>query len=295
MARNAASSRAERAWAMLNYRLQRQSVPHPDCVDFGMGRSYAALVAEKASKKGARDRVDALMVSRGLAESRHRAQAMLLAGNVRVNGEPVRKPGAMVRSSATIEVIERPAYVSRGGDKLAHALATFGLDVTGAVCVDIGASTGGFTDCLLQNGAARVYAVDVGYGLLDYKLRQDSRVVVMERTNARDLSPLPEVCDLAVIDVAFIGIEKVLPAVVRSLRPRASIVALIKPQFQAHRHEVGKQGVVKDVQVHAAVLGRVIAWGADHGLQLLGLTASPVLGPAGNREFFVHWRLRAPE
>lgn len=232
------------------------------------------------------------MVERGLAESRNSAQAMVMAGSVKVNGQVVRRPGSMVQPSATIEVIERPAYVSRGGDKLAHGLAAFGLDVSRRVCVDIGASTGGFTDCLLQNGASKVYAVDVGYGVLHYKLRQDSRVVVMERTNARDLAPLPEACDLATVDVAFIGIEKVLPAVMRSLKPGASIVALVKPQFQARREEVGRQGVVKDVQVHAAVLGRVIAWAADNGLQLMGLTSSPILGPAGNREFFVHWRLR---
>jgi 23S rRNA (cytidine1920-2'-O)/16S rRNA (cytidine1409-2'-O)-methyltransferase len=216
---------------------------------------------------------------------------MLLAGDVRVDGEPVTRAGAMVQPTASVEVIERPAYVSRGGDKLAHALAAFAMDVTGYRCLDIGASTGGFTDCLLQHGAARVYAIDVGYGVLDYRLRQDPRVVVMERTNARDLAPLPEACDLAVMDVSFIGVEKVIPAVRRSLKPGASILVLVKPQFQAERDEVGKQGVVKDPQVHAAVLGRVFAWAAGEGLRLHGLTTSPLLGPAGNREFFVHWCL----
>jgi 23S rRNA (cytidine1920-2'-O)/16S rRNA (cytidine1409-2'-O)-methyltransferase len=157
-------------------------------------------------------------------------------------------------------------------------------------CLDAGASTGGFTDCLLQHGARRVYAVDVGYGVLDYHLRRDERVVVMERTNVRDLAPLPEACDLATIDVSFIGLEKVLAAVCRSLQPGASVLALIKPQFQARRDEVGKNGVVKDTQVHAAVIGRVVDWASDHALRMQGLTSSPLLGPAGNREFFVHLR-----
>jgi 23S rRNA (cytidine1920-2'-O)/16S rRNA (cytidine1409-2'-O)-methyltransferase len=254
------------------------------------GRSYSALVANP-NVKTARTRIDALMVERGLARSRNQAQALLMAGQVRVDGEQVTRPGSMVRHSVSVEVIERPAYVSRGGEKLAHALAAFALDVNDFVCVDVGASTGGFTDCLLQNGARKVYAVDVGYGVLDYRLRKDERVVVMERTNARDLQPLPDACDLAVMDVSFIGIEKVIPAVMRSLKAGASIIALIKPQFQARREEVGKQGVVKDPQVHAAVLGRVVAWAAGEALRLQGLTTSPLLGPAGNKEFFVCWRL----
>lgn len=214
-----------------------------------------------------------------------------MAGDIRVNGAPVTKPGLMVQESASIEVLHRPAYVSRGGDKLAHALEVFHVDPTGFVCLDAGASTGGFTDCLLQHGAARVYAVDVGYGVLDYRLRQDSRVVVMERVNARELAPLPEACDLLVMDVSFIGVEKVLPAVCRSLKPGAQLVILVKPQFQGRREEVGKKGVVKDPQLHAAILGRVVAWTASNGLRLLGLTTSPLLGPEGNREFFLHLRL----
>jgi 23S rRNA (cytidine1920-2'-O)/16S rRNA (cytidine1409-2'-O)-methyltransferase len=244
----------------------------------------------KPQSAASKSRIDTLLVERGYAESRAQAQAALLAGEIRVDGAPVRKPGVLVSGTAAIEVLHRPAYVSRGGDKLAHALGAFGIDVAGQTCVDVGASTGGFTDCLLQNGARRVYAVDVGYGELDYRLRQDKRVVVMERTNARNLAPLPEPCDLATFDVSFIGVEKVIPAVTRSFSPGASLIVLVKPQFQARREEVGKKGVVKDVQVHAAVIGRLVAWAVRNGLRLLGLTTSPILGPAGNREFFLHLR-----
>jgi 23S rRNA (cytidine1920-2'-O)/16S rRNA (cytidine1409-2'-O)-methyltransferase len=244
----------------------------------------------KAPSTASKSRIDMLLVERGLVESRQQARAALLAGKIRVDGAPVTKPGVLVRETAAIEVMQRPPYVSRGGDKLAHALSVFDLDVAGLTCVDIGSSTGGFTDCLLQNGARRVYAVDVGYGELDYRLRQDERVVVMERTNARDLAPLPEPCDLATFDVSFIGVEKVIPAVTRSLKTGAWLIVLVKPQFQARREEVGKKGVVKDVQVHAAVIGRLVSWTARNGLRLNGLTASPILGPAGNREFFLHLR-----
>jgi 23S rRNA (cytidine1920-2'-O)/16S rRNA (cytidine1409-2'-O)-methyltransferase len=240
-----------------------------------------------------RERIDALLVSRGLLESRQRAQAVLLAGEVSVEGQLVTKPGTLVPPSASIVVRRRPAYVSRGGEKLAHALAVFAVNPAAMTCLDAGASTGGFTDCLLRHGAASVYAIDVGYGSLDYGLRNDSRVVVMERTNVRNLQPLPEACDLAVIDVSFIGLEKVIPAVVRSLKLGSEIIALVKPQFQGRREEVGKNGVVRDPQLHAAILGRVIAWAVAERLRLLGLTTSPLLGPAGNREFFLH--LRAPE
>ena len=241
-------------------------------------------------KAASRTRIDVLLVERGLVESRQKARAVLLAGDIRVDGAPVMKPGILVSSGAAIDVLQRPPFVSRGGDKLEHALRTFGFDPSGMSCVDVGASTGGFTDCLLQHGASRVYAVDVGYGVLDYRLRQDERVVVMERTNARDLAPLPEPCDLAVFDVSFIGLEKVIPAVCRSLKPRGELIVLLKPQFQAKREEVGKKGVVKDPAVHAAVVGRFVAWSAQSGLRLLGLTLSPVIGPAGNREFLLHLR-----
>ena len=235
-----------------------------------------------------------LLVERGLAESREKAQAIIMAGSVVVGERPALKAGTLVAPDADVRVLAGPQYVSRGGEKLAHALDVFALDVAGLTAVDVGASTGGFTDCLLQRGAARVYAVDVGRGQLDWRLRQDPRVVVMEGVNARNLTSLPvrqaglpEKGDLATIDVSFISLEKVVPAVVAVLREGARVVALVKPQFQARRQEVGKGGVVRDPQVHAAVLGRFIAWCAGRRLRLLGLTTSPLLGPAGNKEFFL--------
>ena len=234
-----------------------------------------------------RSRLDVLLVERGLAESCEKARAIIMAGSVVVDEKPAVKPGILVAPDTSVRVLAGPQYVSRGGEKLAHALDRFVLDVNGLTVVDVGASTGGFTDCLLQRGAARVYAVDVGRGLLDWRLRQDPRVVVMERVNVRHLERLPEKGDLATIDVSFISLEKVVTPVVRLLRGDGRILALVKPQFQARREEVGKGGVVRDPQVHAAVLGRFIAWCAGRRLRLLGLTASPLLGPAGNREFFV--------
>ncbi|MCH7837350.1 MAG: TlyA family RNA methyltransferase, partial [Chloroflexi bacterium] len=203
------------------------------------------------------------------------------------------RPAAAVAEDVRIELVRPPRYVSRGGEKLEHALRQFDLDVHGLVALDVGASTGGFTDCLLQHGAARVYAVDVGYGQLAYRLRQDPRVAVIERTNIRDLTALPGEADaptLATIDVSFIGLEKVMPAVLRLLAPEGLIVALVKPQFQARRSEVERGGVVRDPLVHATVLGRVVAWAAGEGLRFGGLTTSPLRGPAGNSEFFVLWR-----
>ena len=238
-----------------------------------------------------KSRLDLLLVERGLAESREKARALILAGAVLVEGQPVAKAGTLVSGDAAVEVVAGAQYVSRGGEKLAGALAAFRLDVAGLVAIDVGASTGGFTDCLLRNGAARVYAIDVGYGLIDYRLRQDPRVSVLERVNIRYLESLPEKGDVATIDVSFISLEKVIPAVTRLLKAGGRIVALVKPQFQAKRREVGKRGVVRDPQVHAAVLGRHVAWGAGQGLRLLGLTTSPLLGPAGNKEFFVLWRV----
>ncbi len=235
-------------------------------------------------------RLDLLMVERGLAESREEARVSILAGDVLVDGEPLLRAAASVAEDARIELAKPAKYVGRGGEKLEHALRAFALDVRGLVALDVGASTGGFSDCLLQQAAARVYAIDVAYGQLDYRLRQDPRVVVLERTNIRELTELPEQADLATIDVAFIGLEKVLPSVLRLLRPGGRIVALVKPQFQAKRSEVRKGGVVIDPLVHAAVLGRVVAWAAERELRFGGLTASPLRGPAGNREFFVLWR-----
>ncbi len=238
-----------------------------------------------------RSRLDLLLVQRGLVESREKARAVILAGAVLVEGRPAPKPGILVPRGAAVDLLASPQYVSRGGEKLAHALQVFRLDVSGLVAIDVGASTGGFTDCLLQNGAARIYAVDVGYGLLDYRLRQDPRVEVLERVNIRYMQALPERADLATIDVSFISLEKVIPALAKMLKEGAKILALVKPQFQAQRREVGKKGVVRDPQVRVAVLGRLVAWAAVRGLRLLGLTTSPLLGPAGNKEFFLLWRL----
>ncbi len=228
-----------------------------------------------------------MLVERGLAESREKARATIMAGSVMVDERPALKAGTLVAPDADIRVLAGPQYVSRGGDKLAHALNVFALDVRGMTVVDVGASTGGFTDCLLQRGAARVYAVDVGRGLLDWRLRQDPRVVVMEKVNVRHLESLPEKADLSTVDVSFISLEKVVPPIVSLLREGARVVALVKPQFEAQRKEVGKGGVVRDPQIHAAVLGRFIAWCAGRRLRLLGLTTSPLRGPAGNKEFFV--------
>lgn len=217
---------------------------------------------------------------------------MILAGDVSVGGRTVTRPATPVTEDAEVVVAAPPRFVSRGGEKLDHALEAFGLDVRGAVALDVGASTGGFTDCLLQRGAAHVYAVDVGYGQLDYRLRADPRITVVERTNIRYLEALPGGvrADLATIDVSFISLTKVLEPVARLLRPGSPVVALVKPQFEARREEVRRGGVVRDPQVHAAVLGRVAAWAVERGFRVRGLTASPVLGPAGNREFFLLFR-----
>lgn len=239
----------------------------------------------------AKRRIDSLLVDRGLAESRAKAQALIMAGEVVVEGKAAIKAGTLVAEEAAITVLQPPPFVSRGGIKLDHALDQFQLDVSSKVVADVGASTGGFTDCLLTRGASRVYAIDVGYGQLDYRLRQDKRVVVMERVNARYPIPLPEKVDLATIDLSFISVEKVIPSVAQLLKDDGYLLALIKPQFEAKRSEVGKGGVIKQPQVHARVLGRFIAWVTDHGFRLGGLVASPILGASGNKEFFVLLRL----
>ena len=236
-------------------------------------------------------RIDSLLVDRGLAESRAKAQALIIAGEVVVRGKASIKPGTLVSEATVIRILEPPPFVSRGGIKLDHALDQFQLDVTSKVAADIGASTGGFTDCLLKRGASRVYAIDVGYGQLDYHLRQDSRVVVMDRVNARYPISLPEKVDLATIDVSFISAEKILPSVVKLLKDDGYIIVLIKPQFEARREEVGKGGVIKQPIVHARVLGRFVRWMIEHNFYLGGLIASPILGTSGNKEFFVLLKL----
>ena len=232
--------------------------------------------------------MDVLLVERGLVESRERGKRLIIAGQVLVEGWVLDKPGARVAVDADIRLRARLPYVSRGGIKLAAALEAFVVDVEGAVAADVGASTGGFTDCLLQRGARRVYAIDVGYGQLAWRLRRDPRVVVMERTNVRYLDSLPEPIDLATVDVSFISLELVLPKVMGWLKPGGEIIALIKPQFEAGREKVGKGGVVRDPQVHRAVLRKILGWAVDHGLAVRGLIPSPIKGPAGNVEFLVH-------
>lgn len=235
-----------------------------------------------------RRRLDRLLLERGLIQSREQARRLIMAGEVSVNGQVPVKPSTMVSGEEDIAIKRRPPFVSRAGLKLAAALDRFDIQVEGLVALDVGASTGGFTDCLLQRGAARVYAVDVGYGQLAWKLRQDKRVIVMERINARYLESLPEAIDVATFDVSFISLELVIPPAVELLKPQASIVALIKPQFEAGRRQVGKGGVVKDRSVHRGVLLRFILWAKNQGLSFHGLMVSPVRGPAGNVEFPVH-------
>jgi len=231
------------------------------------------------------------MVERGLVESRTKAQALIMAGEVVVAGKATIKPGTLVSEEAVINLLEPPPFVSRGGIKLEYALDQFQLDVSAKVVADIGASTGGFTDCLLKRGASRVYAVDVGYGQLDYRLRRDSRVVVMERMNARYPIPLPEKVDLATMDLSFISVKKVIPSVAELLKDNGYLLVLIKPQFEAKREEVDRGGVIKKPLVHATVLGRFIAWVVEHGFRLKWLVASPILGSSGNKEFFVLLKL----
>lgn len=237
--------------------------------------------------KKPKQRLDILMVERNLAPTRAKAQGMIMAGEVLVNGERVDKAGSSFGDEVIIQVLERPKYVSRGGDKLAGALNAFPIAIADCIAADVGASTGGFTDCLLQHGVARVYAIDVGYGQLADKLRRDERVIVMERTNARYVAALAEMVNLVVIDASFISLRLLLPIVQRWLQPQANLIALIKPQFEAGRDDVGKGGVIRDREVHARVLAEILDFASDAGFQILGLIASPLLGPAGNREFLV--------
>jgi 23S rRNA (cytidine1920-2'-O)/16S rRNA (cytidine1409-2'-O)-methyltransferase len=239
-------------------------------------------------------RLDTLLVERGLAASRERARALILAGGVRVNGQPAPKAGTMVERDCeiTVDVPDHP-YVGRGGLKLAHALDTFDIPVAGRLALDVGASTGGFTDVLLQRGAAHVIALDVGHGQIDWKLRNDPRVTVMENVNARYLVPyqLPEgtrAFDIITIDVSFISLALILPAVVPLLQPDGHIVALVKPQFEAGRAEVGKGGIVRDEAVRARVVDEVVDAADKLGLRRVGVAASPIEGMEGNQEFLLH-------
>lgn len=239
-------------------------------------------------------RIDELVVERGLIRDDELAERMIYAGEVRANGILVDKPGTEVPLDAEITLKEKPRFVSRGGDKLDAALERFTIDVSDRVAADIGASTGGFTDCLLQRGAAKVYAIDVGYGQLAWTLRQDARVVVMERVNARYLTSLPEMVSLLVSDVSFISLRLIYATAVQWLKPGGYVVSLIKPQFEAPRQDVSQGGVVRDPRVHRQVLTSVTAVMAELGLGLTGLMASPLVGPAGNVEFLGWWILNAP-
>jgi 23S rRNA (cytidine1920-2'-O)/16S rRNA (cytidine1409-2'-O)-methyltransferase len=247
-------------------------------------------------KPGGKQRLDLLLVERGLTESREQARRLIMAGEVLVDEQVSDKPGRVLPVDAPIRVRRPLPYVSRGGQKLAAALDAFALDVAGKVAVDVGASTGGFTDCLLQHGAARVYAIDVGYGQLAWKLRADPRVIALERTNIRHLAQLPDasLADLAVIDASFISLSLVLPPTLNLLTPQAEIIALIKPQFEAGQADVGKGGVVRDAKVHHRVLQETLDLATSLGLTVAGLIASPLLGPAGNVEFLV-WLQRSGE
>jgi 23S rRNA (cytidine1920-2'-O)/16S rRNA (cytidine1409-2'-O)-methyltransferase len=232
-----------------------------------------------------KQRLDSLLVAKGLLENK--AHALIMAGEVTVNGKVITKAGSLVAEDSAIEIALKPPYVSRGGIKLAHALDEFKLNVTSLIAMDIGASTGGFTDCLLQRGAGHVYALDVGYGQLDYKLRQDPRVTVMDKANAHYSFSLPEKTDLATVDVSFISVTKVIPNTVEHLKPSGYLIVLLKPQFEAEKQEVGKGGIIKDPLIHARVLARFILWAIDHNFRLRGLVASPITGADGNQEFLL--------
>jgi 23S rRNA (cytidine1920-2'-O)/16S rRNA (cytidine1409-2'-O)-methyltransferase len=240
-------------------------------------------------------RLDVLLIERGLAETRAKAQALILAGVVFSGEKKLDKAGTAYAEDIPLEVKARDhPWVSRGGIKLAHALEHFAIDVAGFVALDVGASTGGFTDVLLQKGAARVYAVDVGHGQLAWKLRRDARVVVLERLNARYLTAehVPEPPDIVVCDASFIGLETVLPTALGLAKPQAQLVALIKPQFEVGPDRVGKGGVVRDPALHQEVCERIAAWLTGHGWDVVGVVESPIWGPEGNVEFLVYARRR---
>jgi 23S rRNA (cytidine1920-2'-O)/16S rRNA (cytidine1409-2'-O)-methyltransferase len=255
-------------------------------------------------------RLDLLLVERGLAESRSKAQALVMAGQVRVDGQVELKPSAAVASEAHLDLELGPRFVSRGGEKLEAALAAFPVNVSGRTCADVGASTGGFTDCLLQHGVVKVYAIDVGKGILHWKLRSDPRVVVMEETNARYVESLPEPVSLVTIDASFISLKILLPVVRGWLAPpsvsphfaemggdtEGGVIALIKPQFEAGRKESAKhKGVIRDPAVHKAVLAEVLTFAQAHGFAVRGLLRSPVLGPKGNVEFLAWLKVGVAE
>ncbi|MDX1377781.1 MAG: TlyA family RNA methyltransferase [Anaerolineales bacterium] len=233
-------------------------------------------------------RLDVLLVERGLAESRAKAQALIMAGQVRVADQVALKPATTVDNNVALTVDSGPRFVSRGGEKLDAALETFGIDVSGLVCVDVGASTGGFTDCMLQRGAEKVYAIDVGKGILHWKLRNYRRVVVMEKTNARYVESFPEQIDFVTVDASFISLKILLPVVKGWMRENTEVICLIKPQFEAGKKDVSRgDGVIRDPEIHRQVLLKVLSFAKNEGFQVRGLIKSPLLGPKGNAEFLV--------
>ena len=238
-----------------------------------------------------KERLDILLVNRNLASSREKAKAMIMAGNVFVENEREDKPGTKFDENVNIEIHGKTLpYVSRGGLKLEKAIKSFGIMLDNCICMDIGASTGGFTDCMLKNNASKVYAVDVGYGQFDWKLRNDSRVVCMEKTNIRYVEPkdIDDVLDFASCDVSFISLTKVLPAAYNLLKPDGEMVCLIKPQFEAGREKVGKKGVVRDPKVHLEVIESILDFATENGFEVLSLDYSPIKGPEGNIEYLVY-------
>jgi 23S rRNA (cytidine1920-2'-O)/16S rRNA (cytidine1409-2'-O)-methyltransferase len=238
-----------------------------------------------------KDRVDIVLVERGMVSSREKARALIMAGKVTVEGKSVTKPGIQIKVDAQVSVEgETSPYVSRGGEKIEGALRAFGIDPKGMIVMDVGASTGGFTDCILQKGAKRVYAIDVGYGQLAWRLQKDPRVISLERRNIRYLprEEVPEETDLIVIDTSFISVEKFLPHLLGFLKRGGAILSLIKPQFEVGKGEVGKGGVVRDKALHEKVIDRISNFSRGLGLTVLGVTESPLLGPKGNREFFIY-------
>jgi 23S rRNA (cytidine1920-2'-O)/16S rRNA (cytidine1409-2'-O)-methyltransferase len=249
------------------------------------------MIADNKIKRTGKLRLDRYLFERGLVQSRERGQALILAGQVLVNGQKKDKAGTLVADDADIRILgEQVPYVSRGGLKLEAALREFSVDVIGATALDVGASTGGFTDCLLQHGATKVHAVDVGYGQMAWKIRQDPRVVIIERTNIREMAAelISEKIDVAVIDVSFISLEKVIPPILRFLKPGASIVALIKPQFEVGKGQVGKGGIVRDEAARDEAVARVRMFVQDQGFEVKGIIPSPITGQDGNVEYLLH-------
>lgn len=237
-----------------------------------------------------KERIDVLLTEKNLCESRARAKSLIMMGKILVNGQKIDKAGTMVAADSEIKILgEDMPFVSRGGFKLQKAVEVFNLQLENKIAADIGASTGGFTDCMLQRGAKKVYAIDVGYGQLAWKLRNDSRVVNMERTNIRNVEKLPDILDFASIDVAFISLDKVLPVAFNLLSDTGEIAALIKPQFEAGRENVGKKGVVKDKKIHSAVIEYVLNFAKDLGFKICGLDFSPIKGPEGNIEYLAYF------